>query len=113
MSTSDVRTGALAGDAPLPLPEAPAPVLGLRDAFGLWANLGVSLLLPVAAVFVVLPGRPLSTTIGAIVVGAVVGATLLGLGAAAGARERVPTMVLLRGLLGRHASALPTALNLV
>src|ERR687893_1117397 len=113
MSTSDVRTGAPAGDAPLTLTEAPAPVLGLRDAFGLWANLGVSLLLPVAAVFVVLPGRPLSTTLGAIVVGAVVGATLLGLGAAAGARERVPTMVLLRGLLGRHATALPTAINLV
>ncbi len=113
MSTSDVRTGAPAGDAPLTLAEAPAPVLGLRDAFGLWANLGVSLLLPVAAVFVVLPGRPLSTTLGAVVVGAVVGATLLGLAAAAGARERVPTMVLLRGLLGRHTSALPTAINLV
>src|SRR3712207_3024540 len=113
MSTSDVRTGAPAGDAPLTLTEAPAPVLGLRDAFGLWANLGVSLLLPVAAVFVVLPGQPLSTTLGAIVVGAVVGATLLGLAAAAGARERVPTMVLLRGLLGRRASVLPTALNLV
>ena len=114
MSTSDdVRTSTSTGDAPLTLTEAPAPVLGLRDAFGLWANLGVSLLLPVAAVFVVLPGQPLSTTLGAIVVGAVVGATLLGLAAAAGARERVPTMVLLRGLLGRHVSALPTAINLV
>lgn len=101
------------GEAPLTLTEAPPTTLGLRETFGLWANLGVSLLLPVAAVFVVLPGRPLSTTLGAIVVGAVIGAVLLGLGAAAGARERVPTMVLMRGLLGRHASALPTALNLV
>src|SRR3712207_5804727 len=108
MSTSDdVRTSAPTADAPLTLTEAPAATLGLRDAFGLWANLGVSLLLPVAAVFVVLPGRPLSTTIGAIVVGALIGAALLGLAAAAGARERVPTMVLLRGLLGRRASALP------
>ncbi|WNV75752.1 cytosine permease [Geodermatophilus sp. DSM 44513] len=111
MSTSNAVPAT--GEAPLTLAEAPAPVLGLRDTFGLWANLGVSLLLPVAAVFVVLPGRPLSTTIGAIVVGAVIGATLLGLAAAAGARERVPTMVLLRGLLGRRASALPTAVNLV
>src|ERR687894_32485 len=113
MTPSDVRPGAPAGDAPLTLTEAPAPVLGLRDSFGLWASLGVSLLLPVAAVFVVLPGRPLSTTLGAIVVGAAIGAVLLGLGAAAGAREGVPGMVLLRGLLGRRASALPTAFNLV
>src|ERR671938_1016661 len=114
MSTSDdVRTGAPTADAPLTLAQAPAATMGLRDSFGLWANLGVSLLLPVAAVFVVLPGRPLATTIGAIVVGAAIGSVLLGLAAAAGARERVPTMVLLRGLLGRRASALPTALNLV
>src|ERR671920_1894420 len=114
MSTSDdVRTGAPTADAPLTLDQAPAATMGLRDSFGLWANLGVSLLLPVAAVFVVLPGRPLSTTIGAIVVGAAIGAVLLGLAAAAGAREQVPAMVLLRGLLGRRSSYLPTALNLV
>ncbi|MDT0274328.1 purine-cytosine permease family protein [Blastococcus goldschmidtiae] len=110
MSTSDdVRTT----EAPLTLGEAPPPTLGLRDTFGLWANLGVSLLLPVAAVFVVLPGRPLSVTLTAIVVGAVIGSILLGLVAAAGARERVPGMVLLRGLLGRRTSWLPTAFNLV
>ncbi|MGY1916944.1 purine-cytosine permease family protein [Blastococcus sp. SYSU DS0973] len=110
MSTSDhVRTP----DAPLTLGEAPPPTLGLRDTVGLWANLGVSLLLPVAAVFVVLPGRPLSVTLSAIVVGAVIGSVLLGLVAAAGARERVPGMVLLRGLLGRRTSWLPTAFNLV
>lgn len=110
MSTSDdVRTT----EAPLTLGEAPPPTLGLRDTFGLWANLGVSLLLPVAAVFVVLPGRPLGVTLAAIVVGAVIGSALLGLVAAAGARERVPGMVLLRGLLGRRTSWLPTAFNLV
>jgi putative hydroxymethylpyrimidine transporter CytX len=110
MSTSDdVRIT----EAPLTLGAAPPPTLGLRDTFGLWANLGVSLLLPVAAVFVVLPGRPLSVTLTAIVVGAVIGSVLLGLVAAAGARERVPGMVLLRGLLGRRTSWLPTAFNLV
>src|SRR5919199_2499095 len=101
MSTSDgVRTSAPTADAPLTLAQAPAATMGLRDSFGLWANLGVSLLLPVAAVYVVLPGRPLAVTLGAVVVGALLGSALLGLGAAAGARERVPAMVLLRGLLG-------------
>lgn len=101
------------GDAPVTLAEPPPRPLGLRDALGLWGNLGISLLLPVAATFVVLPGRPLGVTVLAIVVGAVIGSVLLGLGAAAGAREAVPTMVLLRGLLGRRVSALPTVLNIV
>ncbi|MGY1773847.1 purine-cytosine permease family protein [Blastococcus sp. SYSU D00813] len=101
------------GDAPLTLTERPDRTLGLRDSLGLWGNLGVSLLLPVAAVFVVLPGRPLAETLGAVVVGAAIGAVLLGIGAAAGAREGVPAMVLLRGLLGRRTSWLPTAFNLV
>lgn len=100
-------------DAPLTLTEAPLRTLGLGDCLGLWGNLGISLLLPVAATFVVLAGRPLGTTILAIVVGALIGAVLLGLGAAAGAREGVPAMVLMRGLLGRRTSYLPTAFNLV
>ena len=41
------------------LAEPPTAPLGLRDTAGLFGNLGVSLLLPVAAAFVVLPGRPL------------------------------------------------------
>jgi nucleobase:cation symporter-1, NCS1 family len=112
MSTSDdVR--APGADAPLTLGEAPQRTLGLGANLGLWANLGVSLLLPVAAVFVVLPGRPLGVTVAAIVVGAAIGSALLGAVAAAGAREGVPGMVLLRGLLGRRTSWLPTAFNLV
>ncbi|SNT65823.1 putative hydroxymethylpyrimidine transporter CytX [Asanoa hainanensis] len=91
----------------------PTRTLGFRDTAGLFGSLGVSLLLPVAATFAVLPGRPLGVTILAIVVGAVIGSVLLGLGAAAGAREGAPGMVLLRGLLGRHLSYLPTVFNLV
>ncbi|TQN44427.1 putative hydroxymethylpyrimidine transporter CytX [Blastococcus colisei] len=101
------------GDAPITLSQAPPRTLGLRDTAGLWGNLGISLLLPVAATYVVLADHPLSVTIGAIVVGAVIGSVLLGLGAAAGAREGVPAMVLMRGLLGRRTSFLPTAFNLV
>jgi putative hydroxymethylpyrimidine transporter CytX len=100
-------------EAPITLTEAPPRSLGLLDALGLWGSLGISLLLPVAATFVVLPGQPLGTTLLAIVVGAVIGSVLLGLGAAAGAREAVPTMVLLRGLLGHRGSYLPTVLNIV
>lgn len=107
-STSPARA-----EAPLTLTEAPSSELGLRETFGLWANLGVSLLLPVAAAFIVLGGRPLGTTLLAVLVGAVIGATLLGLTAAPAARERVPAMVLLRGLLGRRASYLPTGLNVL
>ena len=90
MSTSGtVHTSASHADAPLTLTEPPARTLGFRESAGLWGNLGISLLLPVAAVYVVLPGRPLSVTLAAIVVGAVIGASLLGLAAAAGAREGV------------------------
>ncbi|HEX8630596.1 MAG TPA: cytosine permease [Catenuloplanes sp.] len=100
-------------EAPLTLAGPPPQNLGTRDMFGLWANLGISLLLPVAAAYVVLPGQPLAVTALAIVTGAVIGAVLLGLTAAPAARERVPAMVLLRGLLGRRASYLPTVLNIV
>ena len=100
-------------EVPLTLAGPPPQTLGLRNTFGLWANLGISLLLPVAAAFVVVPGRPLAVTVLAIVVGAFIGSVLLGLTAAPAARERVPAMVLLRGLLGRRASYLPTALNII
>src|SRR5258705_4189737 len=110
------RPGTVQGtttDAPLTLAQPAPQLLGLRDPLGLWGNLGISLLLPVAATYVTLPGRPLGATLGAIVVGAVIGSALLGLGAAAGAREGVPAMVLLRGLLGRRTSYLPTVFDLV
>ena len=101
------------GEAPLTAAEPAEGTQGLRDTVGLWGNLGISLLLPVAAAFVVLPGRPLGVTVLAIVVGAVIGGLLLGMTAAPAARERVPAMMLLRGLLGRRVSGLPTALNIV
>lgn len=87
--------------------------LGTAAQLGLWGNLGISLLLPVAATFIVLPGQSLLTTLLAVGVGTVVGGLLLGASAAVGARTGAPAMVLLRGLLGARLSALPTVLNLV
>jgi putative hydroxymethylpyrimidine transporter CytX len=113
MSSTSSLAGTTSGEAPMTLAEAPVRRLGIRDGLGLWGNLGISLLLPVAAVYVVVPGGSLVVTMAAVVVGAVIGSVLLGAGAAAGAREGVPAMVLLRGLLGRRTSYLPTALNLL
>ncbi|HLL68216.1 MAG TPA: cytosine permease [Micromonosporaceae bacterium] len=113
MTADHARNSGPRVEAPLTLAAPPTQSFGLGGMFGLWANLGVSLLLPVAAAYVILPGRPLAVTALAIVVGAVIGAVLLGLTAAPAARERVPAMVVLRGLLGRRASYLPTALNIV
>lgn len=112
MDTSDKHDVAGVPDAPLTLEGPPPRPLGLASNTAFWWNLGISLLLPVAAVYVVLPDRPLSTTLLAIVVGAVIGGVLLGLAAAPGAREGVPAMVLLRGLLGGRVSYVPTVANL-
>jgi NCS1 family nucleobase:cation symporter-1 len=113
VTTAETHNSAHPNDAPLTLAEPAVRTLGLRDTLGLWGNLGISLLLPVAAVYTIVPGRPLGVTILAIVVGAVIGSILLGLGAAPGAREGVPAMVLLRGLFGRHLSYLPTVFNVL
>jgi len=104
-------------DAPLTLTTEPPRTLGLADQIALWSSLGVSLLLPVAAVFVLRPfGFPelsLAAALTAVVVGSLVGSALLGLAAVPGARTGAPAMVLLRGLFGRTGSYLPTALNLL
>ena len=99
-------------EVPLTLAGPPPRPLGLASTTAFWWNLGISLLLPVAAVYVVLPNRPLWVSLLAIVVGAVIGGALLGLAAAPGAREGVPAMVLLRGLLGGRVSHVPTVANL-
>src|SRR5690242_15745125 len=107
-----------AAEAPRTLDEAPARLLGFGDQFSLWANLGISLLLPVASAFILVPsatGRPMSlvAALVAIGVGTVIGNALLGLGAVPGADTGAPSMVLLRGLFGRRGSYAPTALNVL
>ena len=105
-------------EVPRTLEEAPPPrTLGFLDQTVLWGNLGISLLLVVAGTFVLapdpsLPPLSLAAAITAVLVGAVLGNLLLGLGARAGAETGAPAMVLLRGLVGRRGSWLPTGANI-
>jgi putative hydroxymethylpyrimidine transporter CytX len=94
-----------------PVPER-LRILGLVDTLLLWSNLGVSLLVLVAAAFLV-PALSLPDALLAIVVGSVIGNLMLGAAGAIGADARVPSMVLMRGPLGRQGSYGPTVLNIV
>lgn len=99
---------------------SPTPrVLGVFDQLGLWGNLGVSLLGFTGAAVVLQPGGPgtprlsLVAALVATVVGTVLGAAAIAASAIPGAQTGAPAMVLLRGLLGRRISYLPTVLNIV
>ena len=98
-----------------PVPQA----LSLLDQFGLWGNLGVSLLGFTGAIFVLQPGGAgtpelsLAAALTAILVGTLLGTTALALAALPGAETGAPAMVLLRGLFGARLSYLPTAANIV
>ena len=98
-----------------PVPQA----LSLLDQFGLWGNLGVSLLGFTGAIFVLQPDGPgtpelsLAAALTAIVVGTVLGTVPLALAGLPGAETGAPAMVLLRGLFGARLSYLPTVLNIL
>lgn len=98
-----------------PVPQS----LGLLDQFGLWGNLGVSLLGFTGAIFVLQPGGAgtpelsLAAALTAIVVGTLLGTAVLALSGLPGAQTGAPAMVLLRGLFGARVSYLPTALNIL
>src|SRR5215469_12630455 len=98
-----------------PVPQA----LSLSDQFGLWGNLGVSLLGFTGAIFVLQPGGAgtpelsLAAALTAIVAGTLMGTVALALAAVPGAQTGAPAMVLLRGLFGARLSYLPTAANIV
>jgi putative hydroxymethylpyrimidine transporter CytX len=103
-------------EAPVTLLEEPPRLLGLWDQIALWGNLGITLTIPVAAAFVLrpipdLPPLTIGAAITAILLGSVLGSVLLGLAAVPGTQTGAPAMVLLRGLLGRRGSWVPTALN--
>jgi len=98
-----------------PVPQA----LSMVDQFGLWGNLGVSLLGFTGAIFVLQPlgsGTPelsLAAALTAIVAGTLLGTLPVALSAVQGARTGAPAMVLLRGLFGARLSYLPTLINIV
>src|SRR3954470_3638639 len=104
-------------EAPLTLEEPPPRVLGWLDQIGLWGNLGMSILGPVTAVFILQPatgGQMSYVGAGlAIIVGTILGTLLVAAAAVPGAETGAPSMVLLRGLFGRRMSYLPTAVNVV
>ena len=98
-----------------PVPQA----LSLLDQFGLWGNLGVSLLGFTGAIFVLQPGGAgtpqlsLAAALTAIVAGTVLGTVPLALAGLPGAYTGAPAMVLLRGLFGARLSWIPTVLNIL
>jgi nucleobase:cation symporter-1, NCS1 family len=98
-----------------PVPQA----LSLLDQFGLWGNLGVSLLGFTGAIFVLQPGGAgtpelsMAAALTAIAVGTLLGTVPLALTGLPGAQTGAPAMVLLRGLFGARLSYLPTVLNIL
>ena len=111
-------TGDSHAEAPRTLDEPVPQALSVFDQFGLWGNLGVSLLGFTGAMYVLQPygsGPYLSLAAGltAIVVGTVLGTLPVALSGVQGTRTGAPAMVLLRGLFGARLSYLPTAANIV
>jgi NCS1 family nucleobase:cation symporter-1 len=87
-------------------------IMGFIDYFALWSSLGVGLLVFLAGSLLV-PGLGLKQAFLAILLGTVVGNILLALAGYVGSREAIPTMVLLRPVLGIRGSYIPTLLNIL
>jgi putative hydroxymethylpyrimidine transporter CytX len=86
--------------------------LGGLDLAVLWGDLSIGLLVLVSGALLV-PALGLPAALGAIAVGSLLGTVPLALVGLAGARERVPGMVLFRPVLGLRGSYLPSVINLV
>jgi NCS1 family nucleobase:cation symporter-1 len=86
--------------------------LGGLDLGVLWFDLSIGLLVMVTGALLV-PALGFGSALLAIAVGTVVGCVPLALVALAGQREGVPTMVLLRPVLGARGSAVPSVLNVI
>lgn len=108
-------TEALANEVPIHLDSPSQPrVLSFGDQFSLWANLGVSLALPLSAGLILAPGGvrlPLGAAVLALIIGTVLGNAMLGAAAIPSAETGASSMVLQRGFLGARGSLLPTLLN--
>ena len=86
--------------------------LGGLDLGVLWFDLSIGLLVMVTGALLV-PNLGFGSALLAIAVGTLIGCVPLALVALAGQREGVPTMVLLRPVLGARGSAVPSVLNVI
>lgn len=84
--------------------------LSAWDVAVLWGDLGIGLLVLVTGALLV-PALGFGTAAVVVVVGSVLGVALLALVAGVGAESGVPSMVLLRPLLGTRGSWVPTVVN--
>jgi nucleobase:cation symporter-1, NCS1 family len=87
-------------------------VLSGFDIAILWGDLGIGLLVLVSGALLV-PALGFWSAAAAIVLGSLLGVSLLALGGLAGAEQGVPTMVLFRPVLGLRGSWLPSVLNVL
>ena len=94
-----------------PVPVA-SRVLGFKDYLVLWGDLGIGLLVLLAGSFLV-PGLSLANAFLAVLIGSVLGCLLLSLIGMIGSDNAIPTMVLLRPVLGVRGSYLPSTLNVL
>ena len=94
-----------------PVPQSQR-VLGFMDYIVLWGDLGIGLLVLVVGSFLV-PALGFGEAMLAILVGSVLGCLLLALVGMIGSDTAVPTMVLLRPVLGVRGSYLPSVLNVL
>lgn len=103
------REDAAPGLRPIPVAERR---LGGLDAAILWFDLSIGLLVMVTGALLV-PALGPPQALLAIAVGSLIGCVPLALVALAGQREGVPTMVLLRPVLGERGSFVPSVINVV
>lgn len=94
-----------------PVPEK-YRILNFFDFFVLWGGLGVGLLVLLAGSFLV-PGLSFVQAFGAIILGSATGCLLLASVGHIGSRTHLPTMVILRSILGGRGSILPSFLNII
>jgi putative hydroxymethylpyrimidine transporter CytX len=109
MATTLERLDALPDPGVAPVPPEHRLLSGF-DVAVLWGDLGVGLLVLVTGGLLV-PALGFGQAVAAIVLGSLIGVTLLAAGGAVGARHNLPTMALLRPFLGDRGSWVPSAIN--
>ncbi len=94
-----------------PVPESHR-ILGFVDYLALWSSLGVGLLVLLAGTLLV-PGLGLGQALLAMLIGSIIGSLLLAVAGVVGSHHAIPTMVMLRPVLGIRGSYIPTVLNII